>query len=156
LGRAGKEIATLGTGSTWPSELNFNFIHRAKLLAYVMLASVDGFVWRIDNAHLATPSKALGYCGAGLAYAFCQKLGYETVFQLMSRCLVGIIFCWPRCMIRAHDCAEYYHSKLHKNGFLIFYKNQVRFAPGTLAICLGGVRNFAWQQFPKHFKIKTI
>ena len=31
LGRAGKEIATVGTGSAWPSEFSFNLIDRAKI-----------------------------------------------------------------------------------------------------------------------------
>jgi hypothetical protein len=53
MGWAGKEIATLGTGSAWPSELSFNYIYRAKLLSYEMLASIDGFMERTDNAHLA-------------------------------------------------------------------------------------------------------
>ena len=51
MGRAGKEIATVGTGSAWPSKTSFNSIDRANLLSYVMLASNDGFVERIDNAH---------------------------------------------------------------------------------------------------------
>ena len=51
LGLAGKKIATLGTGSAWPSKINFNLIDRAKLLSYVKLANNDGFVERIDNAH---------------------------------------------------------------------------------------------------------
>ena len=51
LGLAGKEITTLGTGFAWPSEFSFNLIDCAKLLSYVMLASIDGFVERIDNAH---------------------------------------------------------------------------------------------------------
>ena len=51
MGRAGKEIATVRTGSAWPSEFNFNLIDRAKLLSYVMLASNDGFMERIDYAH---------------------------------------------------------------------------------------------------------
>ena len=31
MGRAGKEIATVGTGSAWPSEFSFNLIDRAKI-----------------------------------------------------------------------------------------------------------------------------
>ncbi len=50
LGQAGKEIATVGTGSAWPSKFNYNLIDHAKLLSYVMLASIDGFVGRINYA----------------------------------------------------------------------------------------------------------
>ncbi len=49
---------------------------------------------------------------------------------------MGIIFCWPRCMNRAHDCAEYYHSELYTNGLLMFYRNQVRYAPGSQFVSL--------------------
>ena len=45
LGRAGKKIATLGTGSAWQSKVSFNLIDRAILLSYVMLASNDG-LWK--------------------------------------------------------------------------------------------------------------
>jgi hypothetical protein len=50
-----------------------------------MLASIDGFVGRINNAHLATammtvPSKVLGHCGAGLVYAFCKKSGSKMMY----------------------------------------------------------------------------
>ena len=53
LGLVGKEITTLGTSLAWPLEFSLNLIDRAKLLSYVMVASIGGFVERIDNAHLA-------------------------------------------------------------------------------------------------------
>jgi hypothetical protein len=39
-------------------------------------------------------------------------------------------------MNRAHDCAEYYHSELNTNGHLIFYRNRVRYAPGSQFVSL--------------------
>ncbi len=71
----------------------------AKLLSFVILASIDGFVGRIDNEHFTT-------------------------------------FSWPRCMNRVHDCAEYYHSELNTSGLLIFYRNRVRYAPGSQFVSL--------------------
>ncbi len=78
---AGKDIATLGTGWTWPSEFSFNFIRRAKLLSYVMLASIDGFVGRIYNEHLTNTTQSslvmwafvdYSMLSAKLVYAFCK------------------------------------------------------------------------------------
>jgi hypothetical protein len=73
MGRAGKEIATVGTGSAWPSEINFNLIDRAKLLSYVMLASIDGFVVGIDNAHLANTIQSSWVWWGRMSLCFLQK-----------------------------------------------------------------------------------
>ncbi len=55
---------------------------RAKLLSYVILAIIDGFVGRIDNEHFTNTIQSSWVLGAD---AFCQKSGSETVFQLMLR-----------------------------------------------------------------------
>jgi hypothetical protein len=39
-------------------------------------------------------------------------------------------------MNRAHDCAEYHHSELNTNGLLMFYRYQVRYAPGSQFVSL--------------------
>ncbi len=48
-------------------------------------------------------------------------------------------------MNRAHDCAQYYHSDLNTNEFLILYRNQVRFVPGFV---LGINISEAWYWWP--------
>jgi hypothetical protein len=73
MGRAGKEIATVETGSAWPSQFSFNFIDRAKLLSCVMLASNDGFVERIDNAHSADTIKSSWVMWGRISPCFLQK-----------------------------------------------------------------------------------
>ena len=74
LGRAGKKIATLGTGSAWPSKINFNLIDRAKLLLYVMLAIIDGFVERIDNAHWVNTIQSSWVLWGRSSLCFLQKV----------------------------------------------------------------------------------
>jgi len=135
LGRVGKEITTLGTGSAWPSEFSFNLIDRAKLLLYVMLAIIDGFVERIDNAHWVNTIQSSWVLWGRSSLCFLQKIriwdsvstDIEVNASLPGRKYIFVatlqqqspLFCWT---------LSFRH---YNNGFLIFYRNRVRFAPGT-------------------------
>ena len=74
MGRAGKEIATVGTGSAWASKFSFNFIDRAKSLSCVMLAIIDGFMERIDNAHSADSIQSSRVLWGRINLCYLQKI----------------------------------------------------------------------------------
>ena len=135
LGRVGKEITTLGTGSAWPSEFSFNLIDRAKLLSYVMLASNDGFVERIDNAHWVNTIQSSWVLWGRTRLCFLQKIriwdsvstDVDANATIPGRKYIFVAtlqgkrpwFCWILSFWTMQQC------------FLIFYRNRVRFASGS-------------------------
>ena len=69
-----RRLQLLGQARPGRRKLIFNLIDRAKLLSYVMLASNDGFMERIDNAHSADTIQSSWVLWGRSSLCFLQKI----------------------------------------------------------------------------------